>query len=297
MIVLLYRKFIPYRIREKVYRLFLKQILNKYRYFCAWAVSKFVYHFSFLFPNNEYYNAYRFLGKHGITPYPFEASLKYREMPVEVFHDTATNMHYVVHHGKRLYYPRHVKEKNVRLSYRALSTEQDPESAHCYVLSYDELKGKILLDVGAAEGIFALDVIEYVEKAYLFECKDIWIEPLMATFAPWKEKVEIVKKYVDDHDDEKSITLDTFMEEKEHEHIHLKMDIEGAEQSALKGAKRLFTNGQSMFFSICTYHKKEDAKAIRSFFVSLGYSCKFTQGYFMALPHLRKAVCRGQKEV
>ena len=295
MIVRLYRKYIPYKYREKIYRLFLKQILKKYRYFCAWLASKFVSTFSVFFPKNEYYDAYRFLGKHGICPYPFEASLKYKEMPVEIFRDEANNLPFVLHHGKRLYYPNDATKDYIQHSYRALSTEQDTKSAHCYVSSYSELKGKILLDVGAAEGIFALDAIEFVEKAYLFECNDRWMKPLMATFAPWKEKVQIVKKYITDHDDENSITLDTFMHDREHDHIHLKMDIEGAEQSALKGAKTLLSNGQSISFSICTYHKKEDAKNISSFFETLGYVYHFTQGYFMFFPHLRKAVCRGQK--
>ena len=295
MIVRLYRKYVPSKIRKRIYHLFLKQILKKYWYFCAWTASKFVDTCSVFFPENEYYDAYRFSGKHGISPYPFEASLKYKDMPVEVLHDTDMDMPYVLHHGKRLYYPRDTTEKKMQTSYRALLTEQDPESAHRYVSSYDELKGKILLDVGTAEGIFALDAIEYVEKAYLFECNDRWMEPLNATFTPWKDKVEIVKKYVTDRDDENSITLDTFMQGKKHDHIHIKMDIEGAEQSALKGAKLLLTNGPSISVSMCTYHQKEDAKAISNFLASLGYTCEFTQGYFLVCAHLRKAVCRGKK--
>ena len=294
MIVRLYRKYVPYKLRKKIYHIFLKKIFKIYRYFCAWTAGKFVHTFSVFFPKNEYYDAYRFSGKHGISPYPFEASIKYKNIPIEVFRDTDTTLPYLLHHGKRLYYPRHVTDQYVQNSYRALLIEQDIESAHRYVASYDELKGKTLLDVGAAEGIFTLDVIEYVEKAYLFECEDSWMESLTATFAPWKDKVEIVQQYVTDHDDEISVTLDRFMQKKEHDHLHIKMDIEGAEQLALKGAKMLFSNGQFISVSICTYHNKEDAKAISTFFESLGYSCTFTKGYFMVFPHLRKAVCRGK---
>lgn len=96
------------------------------------------------------------------------------------------------------------------VAYRGLLIEQDKRSAHRYVDSYEELKGKTLLDIGAAEAIFTLDTIEYIDHAYLFECDESWIEALEATFAPYKEKITIVRKYVSDVNDEDNITLDTF---------------------------------------------------------------------------------------
>ena len=77
--------------------------------------------------------------------------------------------------------------------YRGLLIEQDKRSAHRYVDSYEELKGKTLLDIGAAEAIFTLDTIECIDHAYLFECDESWIEALEATFAPYKEKITIVR--------------------------------------------------------------------------------------------------------
>lgn len=82
------------------------------------------------------------------------------------------------------------------VAYRGLLIEQDKRSAHRYVDSYEELKGKTLLDIGAAEAIFTLDTIEYMDHAYLFECDESWIEALEVTFAPYKEKITIVRKYV-----------------------------------------------------------------------------------------------------
>ncbi|MDR3093411.1 MAG: FkbM family methyltransferase [Bacteroidales bacterium] len=216
-------------------------------------------------------------------------------MPVMVGYDNVEDLPYVDHRGKRLYYPRNTPKGNIEQSYRNLMTEQDVESPHRYVKSYDELKSKILLDVGAAEGIFALEVIDLVEKAYLFECNEKWLEPLNASFKPWKEKTEIVRKYVSNSDFDKSVTIDTYMKGKGYDNIHLKMDIEGAEQEALKGSKALLTKGKSISCSVCTYHKKEDAKAICSFFESLGYTYELSQGYFFAVPYLRKGICRVRK--
>jgi predicted RNA methylase len=185
-----------------------------------------------------------------------------------------------------------MSEQDIVSLYRSLIIEQDIESPHRYVKSYKELEGKTLLDIGAAEGIFALDTIDYVKKVYLFECEREWIEPLQLTFNPWKDKVEIVEKYVSENNSEKCVTLDTFMKEKEKDNIHIKMDIEGAEQSALKGAKKLLSNNKPISFSVCTYHKAEDAKVISSFFESLGYTYEFTKGYFF-IGEPRKGICRG----
>ena len=51
--------------------------------------------------------------------------------------------------------------------YKGLLIEQDERSAHRYVVSYSDLRNKVLLDIGAAEAIFALDTIEYVNHTYL----------------------------------------------------------------------------------------------------------------------------------
>ena len=79
--------------------------------------------------------------------------------------------------------------------------------------SYEELKGETLLDIGAAEAVFTLDTIDYIDRAYLFECDEAWIEALEATFAPWNDKIMIVRKYVSDVDDDNNITLDTFFQD------------------------------------------------------------------------------------
>jgi hypothetical protein len=291
MLARLYRKYVSDDLRLKVYDLFLGQLITNYQMAPCLFKGICIYLFSPFFPKDEYHNAYRFIGKHGATYFPFEASLKYKKLPVTVSYDGS--LPYIEHHGKRLYFPSQMPKGGIVNAYRSLLIEQDIESAHRYVRSYDELKGKTLLDIGSAEGIFTLDVIEYVDKVYLFECEEKWIESLQATFRPWKEKVEIVRKYVGDNDSEGCTTLDIFMQGKEQNNIHIKMDIEGAEQSALQGADKLLTNGKSISFSICTYHRKEDAETISNFFASHGYVYEFSPGY-LYFSSMRKAICRGR---
>ena len=72
----------------------------------------------------------------------------------------------------------------------------------CYLSdNFTVQQDDVLLDVGSAEGIFALTHIEKLKHVVLFERNAQWVEALEATFAPWKEKVTIIRKYVSDCDD------------------------------------------------------------------------------------------------
>ena len=294
MIINLYRNLFSLSFRTKIYNLFLGDILYFFRNFYPLPRIKgiFIIVFSPFFPKNEYYNAWRYMGKHGYSCYPFEKTIKYKKLPVTVFYDETKGLSYVIHNQKRLYAKRDYPEFVIKSKYRALLTEQDANSSHRYVESYNELQGKTLLDIGAAEGIFALDAIEYVKKVYLFECDEEWMAPLQATFEPWKDKVEIVKKYVGGNNDDNFITIDSFMKDKEQNNVFIKMDIEGYELESLNNAKELLTNGQSIALSVCTYHNENDAKNISNFFETLGYSHYLTPGLLFYETHLRKTICR-----
>lgn len=147
------------------------------------------------------------------------------------------------------------------------------------------------MDIGAAEGIFALDTIDLTKEVYLFEYEDFWKEPLEATFSPWREKVHIVKKYVGDNDLGVNISLNTFCKEKDTSDYFIKMDIEGAEMQALKGAEQILMYSKPRL-AICTYHRQNDAKEISSYLIGLGYSLSFTKGYILWENSLRKVLVR-----
>ena len=59
-------------------------------------------------------------------------------------------------------------------------------SSHSYHFNINYTSTDIAVDAGAAEGIWSLDIIDKIKELYLFECDDDCIEPLRATFAPWK---------------------------------------------------------------------------------------------------------------
>lgn len=293
-LVLLYRKFVSESLRDKIYNLFLGKVLNFFRSFQPWLKSKMIYLFPCVCRDKNRRAAYIFMGKYGITNYPFSSSLLYKSLSPEVFINEENKLKYIKHNGKDLYFPSFFSNDNICSLYRDLVIEQDVNSPHRYVNSYGQLRGKILLDVGAAEGIFALDTIDFTEKVYLFECEDFWIDALRATFAPWKDKVQVVNKYVSDKNSDFCITLDSFLKDKMEASYFLKMDIEGAELSALRGVHSLSKNVQ-IAMAICTYHRQTDEEDIECLLRNLGYSTYFTEGYLFWNNSLRKAVIRASK--
>ncbi len=295
MIVKLYRQIVPATIRKRIYKGFLEDVIFFFLTFPLIPKAKIIRYFGFMLPKTEKNEAYAFIGKNGLTFYPFKTSVDYFTSDVIVYTEDGTNLKYVMHNGKKLFFPANRTEDNVRAVYAALLIEQDILSPHRYVEEYSELQGRILLDIGAAEGIFSLDTIDFTKEVYLFECEDQWIEALEATFARWKDKVHIVRRYVGDTVDETCTTIDSFITPTTNDPLFLKMDIEGAEISALQGAKTLLSINHDIMMSVCTYHRKNDAKEIDSLLKKMGYSTCFTKGYLcFENKQLRKCVLRAK---
>lgn len=294
MLAKLYRKIVPGKIRKIIYNTFLDRLLILIRNFegiMRWYWCKLFY--AIVSPKNEREQAYKAWGIAGNSPYPYIWKKEYDLQHYEVNVDHASNLPYVVHNGKKLYFKRDMVA-SVESGYRGLMIEQDKRSAHRYVDFYDELKGKTLLDIGAAEAIFTLDAIEYVNHAYLFECEEAWIEALEATFAPWRNKITIVRKYVSDVDDDNNITLDTFFqgERKSIDNLFLKMDIEGYERKALKGAAHILSHGKPVSGSVCIYHLPDDPEVIENLLHEYGLQTIIQTGYLYMCWEMRPGVIK-----
>ncbi len=295
MIAKLYRKIFPQKARDGIYNAFLGDLLLFLRNFDEKVKSKFYCIFFPLVPKTTKNKLYAFMGKHGITHYVFEESLAYKDWNPSCSFDQDRNLYFVIHDGKKLYFPRTYKKNYIELLYKNLVIEQDPHSPHLYVENREELRDKTLLDIGAAEGIFSLGVIDIVKCAYLFECNEDWVQALQATFEPWKEKIFIIRKYVSNKDDGNNITIDTFLKGKPSGNLFLKMDIEGFEQDALAGAKNTLKTATAICCSVCTYHKDEDAEKIPEILERNHFRCAFSAGHLYYNKKFRKALVRGQK--
>jgi hypothetical protein len=228
---------------------------------------------------------------------------RYHDIEVEIQLDESIGMFYAMYKDKKMYLNRKYDTHNKALSYvRGLLKEQDLESPHCYLVDgFDVEGGDVVIDAGVAEGNFALDIIDRVSKIYLVESDTGWIEALKYTFEQYKDKVEIVNAYLG-QGREGEITIDEIVKGNKVDFI--KMDIEGAELGALKGAcDTLKTNNVKL--DICTYHNHDDYVNIENHLDKYGYSCVHSKGYMVfdlvegwqtiMNPKLVRGLIRGRK--
>ena len=161
--------------------------------------------------------------------------------------------------------------------------------------------GDVVVDIGAAEGIFALSIIDRASKVYLIECDEAWIEALRLTFSPYADKVKIISKYVSDRmDGDAFTTLDNLFDGIKVDFI--KADIEGAEVAMLRGASKLMNRQGPLKMVLCTYHRKNDAQEITKVLSAHNFSSVYSN-HFMLLfcdlhlqsPYLRHGLVRCQK--
>ena len=213
---------------------------------------------------------------------------------------------YVLHNEKsKLFFPSHSASSDYISLVRnegLLGTGWLAKSPHCYTDENFQVEdGEVLLDVGCAEAIFALDNIEKVSKAYLFECAAEWRKPLRLTFAPYANKVVFVNKLVSDKTQGKSITLIDALKEdaSQYNRFFVKMDIEGCEKTVLAGNSDFFKN-HKVKLSCCVYHRQDDAVVIDAMLKEMGYKTRFSDGYMLPTmngihyPYFRRGVIYAQ---
>jgi hypothetical protein len=217
-------------------------------------------------------------------------------------YDRENGMRYVLQEGKRLYFKKRWHENKIKRAYCDLIREQDLNSPHRYLTdSFTVGKDDVLADIGAAEGNFALAVVDVVRKIYIFEYDQEWIKALRVTFSPWSEKVEIINKYVSDHNDASHIRFDTFFENMK-DVTFLKIDVDGAESVVLNSCNEVFKARESFKIALCTYHKNNDEKDFTLLLKDYGFSITPSKGYMinyydkkMKAPYLRRGLIRAVK--
>ena len=292
MLTKLYRKHISKETRQKIYDLFLGDVLLQYRTLKdSFKQLSYRLYYTINSPKNELEKTKFDWSRKPNSPYPYLWEKDYLAQDYPIYTDKEQGLNYVLHNEKRLYFKR--SQSNITKEiYQDLLIEQDDRSAHRYVESYEDLKGKNLLDIGCAEAIFTLDTIEHIQHAYLFECDEEWIEALEATFAPWKDKVSIIRRYVNDFTDENNITIDDFVSQSNIDNLYIKMDIEGFERKALAGAKQTFASDKNIEGSICLYHLADDKEVIQDFLHQKNCRTSVVPGYLYYAKCFREAIIR-----
>ncbi|MDR0682415.1 MAG: hypothetical protein LBG15_11305 [Dysgonamonadaceae bacterium] len=227
-------------------------------------------------------------------------------------YDSTKKLPYVMHKNRKLYFTRSWSEKAVAGRYQDFIEYENilgggymEKAPHQYQSESFHVKSSdILLDVGCAEALFALDVIDKVRKVILFESDPVWFEPLNATFEKEiKEgKVILIKKNAGSKNTAKSVTIASVLQNEEYDSLFIKMDIEGAETEVVKSCKDLMKTNKDIRFSCCTYHRQNDAAILKSIFESNEYQTTFSDGYMLfyyniKYPYFRKGIIRASKKL
>lgn len=243
-----------------------------------------------------------FLRTRPIHVFPYDFIDKYQHEKVEVFRDKELKLFYIFYNKKRLYFKRGFTKNEVRNYFKSLLVEQDIDSPHRYIKdNFGIQRNDIVVDIGAAEGIFGLSIIDSVSEIYIFESDESWIEALTASFRPWSNKVTIVQSFVTNETVGNHIRLDDyFMVDNGINFI--KIDVEGEEQNVILGAKDVLEKGTMIKLVISTYHKQNDSLIIKQLLQSYGFVGDFSDGYMLFFhdkniepPFFRKGLLRATK--
>lgn len=237
----------------------------------------------------------------GVFNYPFAEN--YDHVKADIGFDDDTEMFYVWHHGMRMYMAKQLDtEEKVLCYYREILMEQDKLSPHRYLdEEFCVAKGDIVVDVGTAEGNFAMEVLDTVARIYLVEAEEDWIDALRCTFADYKDKVVIIQGYAADCTDGNRIALDDVIKENVQ---FIKMDVEGWETKALAGARHLMESSAGLKCAVCAYHNNEDEELICAIAAEYGFGTEVSNGYMYFplgeaqkyyAPALRRGIVRMKK--
>ncbi len=234
---------------------------------------------------------------------PYKYVEDYKKMPVDVDTDEHCGLPFATLAGAKVYFPGDFSCKQIRQCVRQSLWEQAPQSPHRYFHdSQKPFSGRYALLAGASDCIYALKIIPYFDKVFLFEPDCRWHAPMKATLAAFDDKTNIVPKRVGAGTSEKEVSLDQFFDG-EHEKVdYIQADIEGAEMALLQGAEKLIEKSSRLAVSICCYHHAYDEKHLGDFLSARGLTVKPSAGYMLAFmqyplhyPYLRRGVLYGSK--
>jgi FkbM family methyltransferase len=185
-----------------------------------------------------------------------------------------------LHSKGKLYWP--ITFSLQRL-YQVIAETFDKNDWHYYQKDKTEvIQGEIILDIGTAEGLFPLTVIEKCQHIYMVEPSKIFLASLQKTFANHTNKVTLFNVAVGNQDgvipfDENSLDGKVALENSENTYdieickidsllgnqkiTYLKADIEGFEFEMLKGAEETIKKNKPKI-AITTYHTQNKPEEI-----------------------------------
>ena len=183
---------------------------------------------------------------------------------------------------RSLYYP---KEFAVGSLYQVVAELCYPRDWHYYEIEQTRVApGDVVVDCGAAEGLFSLMAADRATKVYAIEPMTRFVEAMRLTFSGLGN-VEVVPVALSDSEGSaylsgrgisstlntsgdgervKVATLDTLFFKRDIPVSYIKADLEGHELSMLKGARETIKK-HSPKIAVTTYHVAEHAGSIAAY--------------------------------
>lgn len=192
------------------------------------------------------------------------------------------DMPYLDYRGKKLFMPVEWTIPQMVNYVRGIDIEQDSRSPHCYFPEKVNLDNKVLVDVGGAEGNFAIEFIEQIKFLYIFETDKKWMKPLNYTYRKWNSKVKIIEHLVGDGTNNTIKLDDCFSECDQIDYI--KMDVEGFEKDVIIGAANILSKFKKLILLVCVYHYDKQERDVVNLLKD--YKLEFRKGR-MWFPNLK----------
>lgn len=211
---------------------------------------------------------------------------------------------FVVHNGMRLFFPKWMKVDDAVRLYRYFMEEEGivgeglrSVSPHCYqTMDFKVEEGDVVLDIGCSEALFALDSIALASRVYVFETLKYWRRPNIETFRPFKDKVEVINKFVGAVSNGDMVRLDDAVKGNSQGATYfIKIDIEGGERTVIESSAD-FLKGHRVKLACAAYHRQDDADFLSEQLRRLGFAVEFSKGYMLPLmkdfvyPYFRKCM-------
>lgn len=225
-------------------------------------------------------------------------------------YDNSKQLPYVVHKQKKIYFSSDYTPEAATSFYKDYIERENllgggftAKAPHQYQTDdFFISEGDVLIDVGCAEALLSLDVIDKAKHVYLIEGDGKWIPALEATFENYRTKVTIINKYVGALNSKMTTKLSDIINENIDNTLFLKLDIEGAEYETLVEMSDALKKHPMVKIACCTYHRYEDYDKIKSFLQELGFQVKDSTGVMlydaydnMHYPYFRHGLVRAFK--
>lgn len=213
-------------------------------------------------------------------------SLKAKAKIEKIEEDYLLNRIYIKGYTMPLFYPKSI---NVNSLYQVIVESLYPNNWHYYEIPQTSVnKNDIVVDCGAAEGLFSFLISQRCKKVYLIEPLPDFIRCLKKTFRT-HDNVMILPVAISDIEtianisvngissnliingdglDCKVTTLDKLFFELGIPVSYIKIDLEGYDYKAIKGAEKLIKKNKPKI-AITTYHNLEHALQIQNYLKSI----------------------------